>query len=193
MPRRAGWFRLDNGETTWPDPTDPNEVEWRLRHGHATRADTMVAASGLAAYRELVMATQARRNDVIRQIRAALSRAQEESMADRQPTNEALDALGDAIERHPPGVGRGCNLCAAAQHRADQAEALNGELVAALRGLLAAFRTACKQVIAELRGFYIEDVDVLATAAEAAKAALARCNEGQERKGDDEATCRMGQ
>lgn len=41
-------------------------------------------------------------------------------MADRQPTDEAFDEMGDAIERHPLGVGRGCNLCAAATHRAEQ-------------------------------------------------------------------------
>ena len=54
-------------------------------------------------------------------------------MADRQTTDEEFDALGAAIERHPPGVGRGCNLCAAATQRAEQAEAHNAELAAALR------------------------------------------------------------
>jgi hypothetical protein len=51
--RPGSYVRLPNG-TTWPNPVDPAEVEWRLRYGTPTRSDILVAASTMAAYRALV-------------------------------------------------------------------------------------------------------------------------------------------
>ena len=48
-----GWFRRDNG-TTWPDPADPLEVEWKLRYGTPDRADLLWAAGVISAYKHLM-------------------------------------------------------------------------------------------------------------------------------------------
>lgn len=57
----------------WPNPDDPYEIEWRLRYGEPTKADRLVAASYIAAYRQLIQDSQRVRSDKIRQIRAALT------------------------------------------------------------------------------------------------------------------------
>jgi hypothetical protein len=59
---------------TWPHPDDPTGIEWRLRHGEPTRSDLLVAASYIAAYRQLVVTDNRRRRDQkIRAIRDARS------------------------------------------------------------------------------------------------------------------------
>lgn len=52
-------------DTVWPDPNDPDEVEWRLRHGTPTRSDLLIAASFMHAYRTLVHQKAKWRNEVI--------------------------------------------------------------------------------------------------------------------------------
>lgn len=70
-PRRAkDWLRLPEGRT-FPDPDDPNEVQWRLRYGEPTQADRMFAASALSAYVALVYSTERVRNQIVRDIKAA--------------------------------------------------------------------------------------------------------------------------
>ena len=56
-------------DTTWPNPHDPNEVQWRLRYGTPTRSDLLVAAEVMAAYRALVHATSHRRAEVVRHLK----------------------------------------------------------------------------------------------------------------------------
>lgn len=60
--------------TTWPNPSDPGEVEWRLRYGTPTREDLLVAASFMHAYQYLVLAmTQKDRNHRVATIKEAMS------------------------------------------------------------------------------------------------------------------------
>lgn len=62
----------------WPDPRDPLEVEWRLRHkrttfgGEVATSDLMVAATYMDAYRALIALPQRRRNQVIEQMKRAM-------------------------------------------------------------------------------------------------------------------------
>jgi hypothetical protein len=60
-------------DMTWPNPEDPLMIEWKLRHGEPTKNELMVAASMIAAYKQLVYDTVARRNAKVRGIRAAQS------------------------------------------------------------------------------------------------------------------------
>lgn len=66
---QPGFLHFD--DMTWPNPEDPLMVEWKLRHGEPTKSDLMVAASMIAAYKQLVYDTQTRRNAKARGIRAA--------------------------------------------------------------------------------------------------------------------------
>lgn len=52
---RGSWLRWPERGTAWPNPLDPNDVQWRLRYaqGSVTKADMMFAASVLSAYRSL--------------------------------------------------------------------------------------------------------------------------------------------
>lgn len=60
-------------DMTWPAPGEElSEVEWHLRYGGVTRSDLVVAASVIAAYRELISAPRRKRERVIRGIRAAV-------------------------------------------------------------------------------------------------------------------------
>ena len=70
--------------SSWPNPTDPLDVEWRLRHRRTTlgqeisTSDLMVAASYMDAYRALIALPQRRRNQTIEQIKHALKGAFDE-------------------------------------------------------------------------------------------------------------------
>jgi len=55
---------------TWPNPTDPNDVQWRLRYGTPRRRDILVAASFMHAYAHLIDLPQRERNERVSQIRA---------------------------------------------------------------------------------------------------------------------------
>jgi hypothetical protein len=54
----------------WPNPEDPQQVEWTLRYGNPTREDLNVAASYIAAYKQLVFDAQRVRNRKVSGIRA---------------------------------------------------------------------------------------------------------------------------
>lgn len=60
---------------TWPNPSDPNGVQWRLRYGTPTRADQLVAASFMHAYAHLIDMPRREREVRVRQIRAAVEGA----------------------------------------------------------------------------------------------------------------------
>jgi hypothetical protein len=55
----------------WPNPDDPDEKEWRLRHGTPTEADRMWAASVIGAYRQLIEDSGKVRDSKVRRIRTA--------------------------------------------------------------------------------------------------------------------------
>ena len=55
---------------SWPNPDDPALVEWRLRYGSPDEV-RMVAASFVAAYKQLVEDPVRRRNEKVAGIRAA--------------------------------------------------------------------------------------------------------------------------
>ena len=67
---RPSWLVLPEGRT-FPDPADPNEVQWRLRYGTPTREDMMAAASVMSAYAALVYMPGRVRDGVIRDLRKA--------------------------------------------------------------------------------------------------------------------------
>lgn len=55
----------------WPVPNAAaGEVEWRLRHGYASKQDIMYAASVMAAYRQMIDDPHHKRVRVIRELRA---------------------------------------------------------------------------------------------------------------------------
>lgn len=56
----------------WPNPLDPNEVQWRLRYGEPTLMDRMFAASVMNAYHQLVTDPQRIRNAKVRGIRETM-------------------------------------------------------------------------------------------------------------------------
>lgn len=60
-------------ETVWPTAGEANgNLERRLRgYGPLHESDNLVAASVLAAYRELVWATGKRRSEIVKQLRTA--------------------------------------------------------------------------------------------------------------------------
>lgn len=58
---------------TWPNPTDPADVQWRLRYGQPSKADLLVAASFMHAYAHLIDLPQRERNQRVNQIRASVT------------------------------------------------------------------------------------------------------------------------
>lgn len=70
--RQSSWVRFDG--MTWPNPADPDGVEWRLRHGvqPPTRQDVLTAASFMHAYAHLIHLPRREREERIRQIRAQI-------------------------------------------------------------------------------------------------------------------------
>lgn len=72
MPKRTGYRLVEVGGTRWP-PTDEraDAVEWKLRHApeQLTASDRMVAASILAAYRELLFKPAAKQRAVLLALR----------------------------------------------------------------------------------------------------------------------------
>lgn len=62
-------------DMTWPSPEHAGDLEYKLRYSseYITRGDQLVAASILAAYRELVSMTAERRRRIVRLIREAES------------------------------------------------------------------------------------------------------------------------
>ena len=62
------------GGMTWPVPgTRLETAELRLRYGRATTQDIALAASVMAAYRQMVGDSEAKRRHVLRNVRAAMS------------------------------------------------------------------------------------------------------------------------
>lgn len=57
---------------TWPNPTDPKDVAWRLTYGEPSRSDILVATSFMRAYAHLIELPTRERNQRVTQIRKAL-------------------------------------------------------------------------------------------------------------------------
>lgn len=70
-PKRGDYYLRFPDGSGWPDPTDPNEAQWRLRYA-PDRSAELTAASYLDAYRSLIMLPSRRREVVVRKIKAAL-------------------------------------------------------------------------------------------------------------------------
>jgi hypothetical protein len=75
----ATFVRLPDG-TTWPHPNDPDGIEWQLRYG-SPESVRMTAAAYVAAYKELVWQSTARRAEVLREMKRLVR-----SAAERQET-----------------------------------------------------------------------------------------------------------
>lgn len=53
-PKDLVYFTTEIG-TVWPNPLDPTETEWALRHGEPTMAQRLIAASFISAYRDILL------------------------------------------------------------------------------------------------------------------------------------------
>lgn len=68
------WIIIDPDQMTWPNPDDPEGVQWALRYGddEHLRSVRMIAASYVAAYQHLISLTNEVRNERANAIKAAL-------------------------------------------------------------------------------------------------------------------------
>lgn len=74
MPKKL--FFKPTSDTCFPFPgEEANEIEWRLRYGEPSERDIMYAASTMAAYRELLEATHAWRDAVVRKYKVEVGDA----------------------------------------------------------------------------------------------------------------------
>jgi hypothetical protein len=63
------YLALPDG-TVWPNPLDPGDAQWQMRYaGSPGTSACLVAASTLAAYRELIWMPERRRREVIKALR----------------------------------------------------------------------------------------------------------------------------
>lgn len=65
----SSYLRFDG--MTWPNPVDPNGVQWRLRYGTPSKSDLLVAASFMHAYSHLIELPRREREQRISALRAA--------------------------------------------------------------------------------------------------------------------------
>ena len=65
---------FDGLTLAYPHPDDPLGIEWALRYGALERRQQLVAASYVAAYRQLVCDSQRSRNRKVSALRRALRR-----------------------------------------------------------------------------------------------------------------------
>lgn len=75
-------FETEDGSSVcWPNPHDPNEIEWKLRYApdSLTRADMMVAASVMSAYRHVINLDSRTRQLRVMQLRK-VAKPSEESL-----------------------------------------------------------------------------------------------------------------
>lgn len=71
---------LHFGDMTWPNPDDPGLVEWLLRYGDPPTPEIRnVAASFVAAYKQLINDPAKVRNAKVSAIRRAARESREES------------------------------------------------------------------------------------------------------------------
>ncbi|AXQ60788.1 hypothetical protein I5H32_gp088 [Mycobacterium phage EleanorGeorge] len=80
MSGKRWWLKVsgeDGSTMTWPDPTDPTSLEWRLRYAPdtITSADHLALAAFVHAYVHLFVLPSRLRNLRVRQVRAALADA----------------------------------------------------------------------------------------------------------------------
>ena len=71
---RSGYLIFD--DMTWPDPTDPKEVAWRLRYGQElTQQDRYYAALVIEAYYQIFVDGTKVRNKKMTALRKAYAEA----------------------------------------------------------------------------------------------------------------------
>jgi hypothetical protein len=78
-------LRLDDG-TTWPDPGDPDDVQWQLRYGEPSREQMVFAASVLAAYGRLGLGPGNRQLPALRRAAKAAVRGRTAESRSSNPT-----------------------------------------------------------------------------------------------------------
>ena len=77
---------------TWPCPgVELSGVEWRIRHSTPSRSDMMVAASVMAAYRQMIEDPAHKRQMIVRELRQGPNLTQQRSEPDVRAS--ALDPL----------------------------------------------------------------------------------------------------
>lgn len=96
--RKSSRLRFDG--MTWPNPADPDEVQWRLRYGPQppSREDLLTAASFMHAYAHLIDLPQRERNERVRQIRQQVLAAAETVV------DAVAGAEADALAAHRAGT-----------------------------------------------------------------------------------------
>ena len=81
----SGKFVVMTGGGTWPTPMDlpDDSLEWRLRYGNDDQLvkDRFCAASIVSAYRQLIVLPRKAREQVIRELRAAIKSSQSDRPA----------------------------------------------------------------------------------------------------------------
>lgn len=98
MPRSESYLEISgssnrNDHMVWPDPADPEEVEWSIRHAphlgrEVTRGQELTAASYMHAYRALIAMPQKLRNQRIEQIKHASAQAETRRQEGKNDGNE---------------------------------------------------------------------------------------------------------
>lgn len=72
----GAWAWFDG--MTWPLPSDRlGEAEGNLRRGEATRADILLSASAIRAYRQMIADPKRKRDAVVRRLREAMQTKEE--------------------------------------------------------------------------------------------------------------------
>ena len=107
-----GKYIVMPGGGTWPTPMDEgphdDSLEWRLRYALPDQLikDRLHAASVVSAYRELIALPRWRRDEIIRELRAAIKHTHTSDSESGTPRREASDRAGSLVSRHskPAGV-----------------------------------------------------------------------------------------
>ena len=76
---RISSYVKPSADTLWPNPCDPNDIEWVLRYGNPTESEKCVAASYINAYKALFSKTQ--KNAV--KTMSAIKKAYKDQKSDR--------------------------------------------------------------------------------------------------------------
>jgi hypothetical protein len=97
---------LQFGGMAWPNPDDPNEVQYRLRYGSPSKHDLMIAASHMCAYAQLVEDSQRVRNEKVTGIRR--ERDAQRALKRSQPTGPPLQE-SDPVGQSSPIINENLN------------------------------------------------------------------------------------
>lgn len=66
-------LELNFDDMCWPNPSDPQDLEWILRHGShdkpLSKMDRLICASFMGAYKQMIRMSQKDRNKLVSNIR----------------------------------------------------------------------------------------------------------------------------